>query len=162
MNYLTIVCISYKYPTITIQEMTDNTSYMFIKENVSLTEYNIHKYVYNLDIVNVPKIYDYDKEKKVLKMQKINNMCISDYYGEKSSDISSELFIKIRNIIKILYDNNIEYPDITGYNFIEKDNKVWIIDFGHATFNPSINENLSDTFILKFINGHNGWNPNFR
>ena len=140
----------------------DSKKYMYVKENVSELEYIIHKHVYNLDIIKVPKIYDYNKETKVMKMQKINNMCISDYYGEKSSDISDELFDKIRNIIKLLYENYIEYPDITGYNFIEKDNKVWIIDFGHASFNPSIYQNTSDPFVLKFINGYNGWNPNFR
>lgn len=146
----------------TIQKMDDNKSYMFIKENVSLKEYKIHMYVYNLGLINVPKIYDYNKETKVLKMQKITNLSLSDFFGEESTNISDELFHKIRNIIQILYHNNIEYPDITGYNFIEKNNKIWIIDFGHASFNSSINENISDSFINKFLKGHNGWNPEFR
>jgi tRNA A-37 threonylcarbamoyl transferase component Bud32 len=144
------------------QELQNNESYMFIKENVSLHEYKMHTYAYNLGLINVPKIYDYNEETKVLKMQKITNLCLSDYYGEDPTDISDELFNEIRNIIKILYDNNIEYPDITGYNFIEKNDKTWIIDFGHASFNPYINTNITDPFIDKFIKGYNSWNPNFR
>jgi tRNA A-37 threonylcarbamoyl transferase component Bud32 len=144
------------------QELQNNESYMFIKENVSLHEYKMHTYAYNLGLINVPKIYDYNEETKVLKMQKIPSLCLSDYYGEDPTNISAELFNEIRNIIKILYDNNIEYPDITGYNFIKQNNKIWIIDFGHASFNPYINTNLNDPFIDKFIKGYNSWNLNFR
>ena len=143
-------------------EVDNDDSHMFIKNNVSLQEYKIHTYVYNLGLVNVPKIYDYNKETMVLKIQKITNMCISDFYGEEPTDVPNEIFDEIRNIIQILYDNNVEYPDITGYNFIKKNNKLWIIDFGDASFNPEIRENISDPFIEKFLKGHNGWNPDFR
>jgi hypothetical protein len=47
-----------------------------------------------------------------------------------------------------------EYPDITGYNFIEHNNKLWIIDFEHA--------HIRDTFVDKFIHGRNTWNPRFK
>ena len=67
-------------------------------------------------------------------MQKIHNMCLSDFYGEAATNISNELFNKIREIIQLLYDNCIEYPDITGYNFIEKYNKLWIIYFEQASY----------------------------
>lgn len=137
--------------------MSEPKSYIFTKENVSLNEYKIHQYVYNLGIVNIPKIYDYNKETMTLKMQKINNMCLSDFYGEESDCIPEELFTKIRNIIQTLYDHNIEYQDITGYNFIEKDNKLWIIDFEHAYFKKNIN----NKFIKHFLDGNNSWNPDF-
>ena len=139
----------------------NNKSYMFAKPNVSLKEYRMHMYIYNLGIVNVPKIYDYNKETKVLTMQKIHNMCLSDFYGEAATNISNELFNKIREIIQLLYDNCIEYPDITGYNFIEKDNKLWIIDFEHAIFNKNIQTNIKNKFIDDFLKGSNNWNPEF-
>jgi tRNA A-37 threonylcarbamoyl transferase component Bud32 len=58
-----------------------------------------------------------------------------------------------------LAENNIEYPDITGYNFIEHDNKIWIIDFEHSSF---INKTMKDPFVNKFIGGSNKWNPEFK
>ena len=79
----------------------------YIKENVSLQEYEMQTYVYNTGIVNVPKIIDYDIETKQMKMVRVGVMNISDFYGEKSEDISVDLFERIRNIIKILYENNI-------------------------------------------------------
>ena len=80
--------------------------------------------------------------------------------GENIINFSNNLIKEIRNIIKILYDNNIEYPDITGYNFIEIDNKLWIIDFEHASLIQ--NNKLKDSFVIKFINGLNKWNPRFK
>jgi tRNA A-37 threonylcarbamoyl transferase component Bud32 len=130
----------------------------YTKENVSLCEYKIHKYVYNLKIVNIPKIKSYNRKTKQLKMVRVGTMSLSDYYGETEEHISEDLFGKIRNIIKTLYDHDILYIDITGYNFIENDNKLWIIDFEHATYN---HPRKTDVFVEKFLEGHNGWNPEF-
>ena len=125
----------------------------YTKHNVEFHEYYMHKYVYDLHIVNVPAIISYDRLNKILIMEKINNMNISDMYGEKACNINEELFGKIRSIIKTLYNYNIGYPDITGYNFIEYDGKVWIIDFEHSY--------KIDPFITKFIKGANIWNPEY-
>jgi tRNA A-37 threonylcarbamoyl transferase component Bud32 len=130
----------------------------YIKKDVSLKEYEMHKHVHSLGIVNTPKILAYDRDSKVMIMEKVNYMNVSDYYGEKETDISPELFKKIRQIIQTLYDNNIVYPDITGYNFIEFDKRIWIIDFEHSNFKPL----LKDEFVVKFINGLNKWNPRFK
>src|SRR5210317_2487186 len=121
----------------------------YTKYGVKQHEYDVHKYVYNLKLekVNVPKIISYDKEKEIMVMHKIDAMNLSDMFGEKSSDIDEYYFDEIRTIIKTLSDNGIEYPDITGYNFIEHANKIWIIDFEHA--------HIRDTFIDKFIQGRN-------
>ena len=126
--------------------LTDEDVY-YTKENVSLTEYKIHKYVYNLHIVNIPKIKSYNKETKQLKMVRVGTMSISDYYGESAENIDDDLFTKIRNMIQTLYDHDILYVDITGYNFIENDNKLWIIDFEHAKHIKLV----GDDFLLEFI-----------
>ena len=127
----------------------------YTKYGVKQHEYDVHKYVYNLKLekVNVPKIISYDKEKEIMVMHKINALNLSDMFGEKSSDIDEYYFDEIRTIIQTLSDNGIEYPDITGYNFIEHSNKIWIIDFEHA--------HIRDTFVDKFIQGRNKWNPRF-
>ncbi len=131
--------------------------FIYEKHNVEYNEYLMHKVVNELNIVNCPKIIDYNIEKKILKMEKINNMSISDFYGEKAENISDEIFHKIRTIIMVLYNNGIVYPDITGYNFIELDDDIWIIDFEHAHY---IEEGTND-FVEKFIYGENNWNPDF-
>lgn len=135
---------------------TDNQLY-YVKENVSAKEYKIHKYVYDLNIVNLPKIIDYNKKTKQMKMEKVGTMNVSDFYGGEAKDISEELFQRIRSIIQTLYDNNILYIDITGYNFIEDGDKLWIIDFEHAKHNFK----KKNAFVERFLAGANEWNPEF-
>jgi len=134
---------------------------MFFKENVELHEYRIHKYIHNLDIVNIPRPISYDKEKKQFTMQKIQNMCVADFYGEDAKNVPIELFEKIRLTIATLFEHNIMYPDITGYNFIEFGPRVYIVDFGHAYFRHRFEDKMKEEFILKFIEGANQWNPDF-
>lgn len=136
--------------------MTNNDIYL--KDNVTLHEYAMHKYIQELEVFNVPKIIAYDIDRKIMIMEKINPLNISDFYGEKSENVPEKIFNEIRNIIKKLVKCNIEYPDITGYNFIEWDNKIWIIDFEHTR---TITGKLND-FVSKFINGLNEWNPDFK
>ncbi len=131
----------------------DSTKF-YTKKNVLKHEYTMHKYVYGLNIVNTPKIISYDENTQVMVMERINNMCISDMYGEDLKLVDESVIKKIRQIIKKLYDNKISYPDITGYNFIEYDNKIWIIDFEHAT--------IIHPFINSFIKGEGQWNPDFK
>ena len=107
-----------------------------------------------------PNVHYYDAIKSVLIMDKINEMSVSDMYGEHMSDVPKEVVVQIRNIIKVLYNNYIEYPDITGYNFIETDGKVYIIDMEHAKYNYDIA--TYDPYILRFIKGDaTEWNERF-
>lgn len=136
-----------------------DSSLYFIKENVTLNEYNLHKYISDLRIVNIPKLYEYNRDTKVMVMERLGGMSISDMYGSEESAVDSEFFDKMRQIIQLLFDHGIEYPDITGYNFIEFDDKLWVIDFGDANF---LSEQRSpDPFVLEFLQGQNIWNPNF-
>lgn len=127
---------------------------IYIKKNVSLKEYEIHKLAEkHFDFV--PKIFSYNMTTLELKMQLIKPMCIADFYGDESHQVPSRIFNEIRSIIKMLMEKGIIYQDITGYNFIEDSNgKVWIIDFGDAI--------LFDPFVIKFLNGTNNWNKNYK
>jgi len=131
---------------------------MFTKKNVSLKEYTIYQYIYSINIVNTPKPISYDKATNIMTMEKIPQLDISNMYGDSPNDIPEYIFDEIRKIITKLYDHNIIYPDITGYNFIEYDNKIWIIDFEHCECMPE----KTDPFVFEFINGKNEWNPSFK
>jgi tRNA A-37 threonylcarbamoyl transferase component Bud32 len=139
--------------------MTELTN-IFTKKNVSFKEYQIHQYVYGLTEsydIHVPKPLHYNHETREFTMELIPNMCISDFYGESHKNVPHKIFKQIQKIITILNTNNVYYPDITGYNFIEFNGNVWIIDFGHA----SIEEKFNDSFVNDFMNGLCEWNPNF-
>jgi RIO-like serine/threonine protein kinase len=96
-----------------------------------------------------------------ITMEKIDNMCLADQYGEDPRNIPKIVWDQIRTILKILYnEEGIEYIDITGYNFIEKKGKIYIIDFGDAIYTKKDRE--MNWFLSYFLSGHNGWNPDFK
>ena len=135
----------------------------YFKKNVSLQEYMMYLYVCNLNtnhVINIPKIYSYDEKNKILQTQRIPNESIAFNYGEKPSKCPKHLLDEIRKTITTLYNNGIEYPDITGYNFIEYKDKIWIIDFEHAK-HIDAPDKKTDPFVKKFINGSKKWNPLF-
>jgi tRNA A-37 threonylcarbamoyl transferase component Bud32 len=134
-------------------------SYFYIKNNVSPLEYHMQHMVYNSNIVNIPRPYSYDKDTRSLSMQRIPNMSVADYYGEEFDSLPEHVQEGMRNCISTLYFNGVEYPDITGYNFIEWNEKIWIVDFEHASYKENRSE--YDPFILNFIKGYNGWNPEY-
>ncbi len=136
----------------------------YIKHNVSFKEFMMHEYIYNLSLasnglLNVPKINDYDVINEIMTMENIPHMCVSDFYGEEACDINADLFAQIRTVIRFLYENHIIYPDITGYNFIEYDDKLWIIDFEHSDFKSHTRNIFVDEFVSD--DDYNKWNPWF-
>ena len=92
-------------------------------------------------------------------MEKIDGLNLSDMHGENARDLDEYYFDEIRTIIKTLADNKVEYPDITGYNFIEYNKQIWIIDFEHSSI---FEKKMKDPFVNKFISGSNKWNPIFK
>ena len=67
----------------------------------------------------------------------------------------------IQKTINLMNSYLVEYPDITGYNFmLDKSDNLWIIDFEHAKCRDI--QEPTDDFVLKFINGCNEWNPEFK
>ena len=79
----------------------------FVKQNVSYKEFMMHEHIYNLSkgitggVLNVPKIINYDVDKQILTMEKIDHMCVSDFYGENEKHISKDLFRTVRSIIRL-------------------------------------------------------------
>ncbi len=129
---------------------------VYIKQKVYPHEYAVYCHVQrHVAGVNTPKIIAYDPVNLTLTMEKINGLNLSDMHGEKAHHISTELFTEVRGIIRALYDAQVVYPDITGYNFIrsEDDGKLYVIDFEHAF--------IVDPFIQQFLAGENAWNPEY-
>jgi tRNA A-37 threonylcarbamoyl transferase component Bud32 len=134
--------------------------FCFKKQNVDLHEYKMHKIIYNAKVIRVPKIYSYDKQTKVMIMEKIPNMTISDYYGENASDVPVHIMNQIQEEITKLYYYGVYYPDITGYNFIIHNNNIYVIDFEHAMFYTKKSIDINP-YVHEFMNGLCKWNEEF-
>ena len=107
-----------------------------------------------------PKIHKVEKfpDRYEVTMDKIDNMCLADMYSDDPKEIPQRIWAQINAILTILYEREgIEYIDITGYNFIEQDNKVYIIDFGDARYKTG----RINWFLKDFLSGQYEWNPDF-
>ena len=105
-----------------------------------------------------PKIIATDY-KTYIDMEDLEEMCIADMYGEDINAIPNYIREQIYKIIVKLYlECNVEYTDITPYNFIEKNSTVYIIDFGDAKLVEK-NWFLKEVFLNKRIHE---WNSDFK
>ena len=137
-----------------------NPNTYYVKQNVNHREYFMQKYVYQLDIVNVPEIIEYNDESKIMVMKKVGKYNLSDQYGENATDVPKELFDQVIKIVRTLVLHNIEYPDLTGYNFIgDSEGNVWIIDFEHSSMMTT--KQVNNIHIQNICNGYKVWNPEF-
>lgn len=94
-----------------------------------------------------------------IEMEYITSMCLADMYGDKASELPPYIWPKIHHIIKTLYEEEgIEYVDITPYNFIELNDKIYIIDFGDAYYKGTRPRNW---FHKEFLENPCSWNPDF-
>jgi len=138
-----------------------NPNRYYVKQNVNHREYFMQKYIYNLDIVNIPEIIEYNSDSKIMVMKKVGKDNLSHTYGENADDIPDDVFDQVVKIVRNLVLHNIEYPDLTGYNFIEDtDGKVWIIDFEHSSMMTS--KQVNNIHIQNICNGYKKWNPDFK
>lgn len=136
----------------------------FIKTGVTFHEFKIYEYINSLNLYFVPRLINYDASSKTLTMQFIKGMTFCDFYGEKFDDLPAGVKNEIRNMISNLYENNIIYPDITGYNFLVQDRteKFWLVDFEHCFFHGAHSYNEHNKFVEDFIEGKaNSWNSYF-
>ena len=85
-------------------------------------------------------------------IKRIHGMTVADYYGD---DVPVKAWNEIRRLIQLLFDNGVEYIDISPYNFMveEATGKIYVIDYGHAR---PIN-----WFLREFLEGAKAWNPDF-
>jgi len=141
-------------------ENNENNEY-YIKKNVSHREYFMQHFVYKLNIINVPEIINYNDDTRTMTMVRVGKNNLSHNYGENATDISDDIFDKVAVIVRKLVLHGIEFPDLTGYNFVEDDTgKIWIIDFEHAKFTPT--QNITNIHIRTICNGTKRWNPDFK
>jgi len=145
--------------------------YRYKKQNVSHKEYFIQEWCYFLlkDLnkkkdtainIKIPRIFNYNEDKKELTMQKIIGDNIANIYGEEIENIPVEIINTIRKFVTLLNSYLVEYIDITGYNFmLDKSENLWIIDFEHSNCREAHEE--MNEYLREFINGENKWNSYF-
>jgi serine/threonine-protein kinase RIO1 len=109
-----------------------------------------------------PPIVSVDFSNNQVHMEKIG-VCIAEKYGDDIKDIPQWILNEIVEHLWTLYSCcQIQYVDITPYNFIEHEGRVWVIDFGDAYRNfpkTKLHPMLKKIFDTRKLTQ---WNPDFK
>ena len=111
------------------------------------------------DHVLSPKFIKTDNE-TYIDMEDLDEMSVGDMYTNDINEIPPHILAGIFALIWTLYHvHGIEYLDVWPRNFIEKDGRVWIIDFGDARKKGGeIDDYLGEILAAGKITH---WNPEF-
>lgn len=105
-----------------------------------------------------PKVLRTDN-KTFIEMEKIDDMALAYHYGYDVEELPNDIRKQVYDLVETLYKHGIQYVDITPYNFIEKDGKVWVIDFGHASNRKRLCPYLRNLFNQGYLHE---WNSDFK
>ena len=103
-----------------------------------------------------PRVISYLEQngKYYLIMKKIDGQTIADRYGEEPNSVPNHIWEQIHLIVYVLFYHNIHYIDVSSYNFlVDNNDRVYIIDFGHAK------EIVVDDFLKDCLVNTKAWNP---
>jgi tRNA A-37 threonylcarbamoyl transferase component Bud32 len=108
-----------------------------------------------------PKVYNVIKncDHWILEMEELDGTTLAEEYGEDPEDIPDWIWEEIRFALILLFEENIQYRDITPYNFMRVDEKIFVIDFGDAYYHDDSEVNW---FLQEFFDGENSWNPDYK
>ena len=90
--------------------------------------------------INVPKIIE--ESDFSIKMEYIDGKIL------RNVEIDEKIVKEIAKIVAILHQNNIIHGDLTTSNFILKDDKIYLIDFGLSRFSRKIEDKAEDLLVL--------------
>jgi len=107
-----------------------------------------------------PRILGVEKKTQhwTIGMEDLEEMTLADLYGTDPDEIPNWIWDEIRKMVRTLLNTGIEYRDITGYNFIKKGDKIYMLDFGDARMKTD----KLDWFVKEFLDGENSWNPDYK
>ena len=106
-----------------------------------------------------PEVYDTDY-KTYIEMEDLEDMNIGDLYGNEIENIPPNIIAGMYSIVWFLYYVcDIEYLDLWPRNFVERGDRVFILDFGDA----KNKQKRCDKYLAKILKSGTitHWNPEF-
>jgi predicted Ser/Thr protein kinase len=140
-----------------IYEVIDNKNNIFIMKtfkknkpsNQLKLEYNIQKKASLFDIA--PKVIEYDSISKYIVMEKMDEHLLDAI--QRQGTLTQYQQLRILEIFKVLDNIRIFYSNPNINNYMIKDNKVYIIDFGSAAeINTKLIKTNTQIMTIELIN----------
>jgi Kae1-associated kinase Bud32 len=90
--------------------------------------------------INVPQIIE--ENEFSIKMEYVDGKVL------RNVEIDEKIIKEIAKIIALLHQKNIIHGDLTTSNFILKDDKIYLIDFGLSKFSNKIEDKAEDLLVF--------------
>ncbi len=85
-------------------------------------------------------------------MEQIDAVSLAEKYGIEPNNIPMEYWTQIKSMLNLLFDmEGIEYVDISPHNFIEINNKIYLINFTDAFYTSKSNSIPTNLFLKNFL-----------
>ena len=93
--------------------------------------------------INVPQIFEVGDF--YIKMEFIDGKPL------KEVQLNKEIIKEVAKIVARLHSKNIVHGDLTTSNFLIKENKIYLIDFGLSKFSSKIEDKAEDLLVFYYI-----------
>lgn len=99
--------------------------------------------------VITPLVYDVDKEKKTIVMEKVHGNTVKDVFDELELGEEMDVCRRIGENVAKLHNCGIIHGDLTTSNMILKDGKIVFIDFGLGKISDLVEDKGVDLLVFK-------------
>ena len=99
--------------------------------------------------VKISSIKKIDEKEFKLILEYIDGKIVRDYINNLNENGIKKIFNEIGKEVAKLHDASIIHGDLTTANFISKDNKIYLIDFGLGLISEKIEDKAVDLRVLK-------------
>jgi len=100
-------------------------------------------------LVNVPKIFAVDEEKKEIVMSFVSGKKLSEWLDSFPLEKAKKLCSEIGERVAALHAQNIIHGDLTTSNMIFSGKKIYFIDFGLGFFSRRIEDKAVDIHLFR-------------
>ncbi len=101
------------------------------------------------EIINVPKVIDYSENDFTITMEFLEGNLLRDQLEKVATKKRIDLCQQLGKEIAKLHNHNIIHGDLTTSNFIEKEGKIFFIDFGLGFHSTKDEDKAVDLHLLK-------------
>ncbi|MEM4330710.1 MAG: KEOPS complex kinase/ATPase Bud32 [Candidatus Pacearchaeota archaeon] len=101
------------------------------------------------NVVNVPKVFDEEKDKFEIVLEFINGEKLSEILDGFDIFKKKEIVFLLGKELAKLHNSDIIHGDLTTSNIILKEDKIYFIDFGLSFFSKKIEDKAVDIHLFK-------------
>jgi len=96
-----------------------------------------------------PKVYHSSEKDSIIEMEYIPGETLKEVFEKEGGEASGEIARRVGETLNLLHSHNIVHNDLTTSNMLEKDGKIYVIDWGLGYHSTRLEDKAMDLVVLK-------------